>query len=367
MNEEKDFQFKDKEIDEISAALAKANKRQFGGDFEMAAANVMKEEEGGGGGGGGDGGLESSSDNTSIKPSTAPAQTPEEAKQELYSVVKPLQTYERDMAEAIRANQESVASINLKKQKQLEATGEGLPRTERIAQKSLTIFVSLLLVVAGTGIVTLIYYFISSRPEPVVPMAPTIITTNETRTLDITGLDRAFITAEVSRTLDKPGNPGDLVQVKFIEGIGENKKNITASRLFELFAASAPPSLGRALGTEWVFGFYNASTSEPFIFTSVESFENTFSGMIKWENKIVQDLTPIFIKEGTTFSESKKIGGSNFEDTIIRSKDVRVLKDSAGNVAVLYSFLDPKNLVITTNEKTFVEILNRFFSSQIVR
>ena len=56
-----------------------------------------------------------------------------------------------------------------------------------------------------------------------------------------------------------------------------------------------------------------------------------------------------------------------FEDRIIRNKDVRVMKDSAGNIVLLYGFLDQKNLVITTNEQTFQEILNRFFASHIVR
>ena len=225
----------------------------------------------------------------------------------------------------------------------------------------------MVLAVAGLSIAGLIYYFASNRPPPIVPVIPSIISTNEKRTLAITGLSADDALDKIRLAMENPGKEADLVQIELTEGPAENKLGVSAQRFFELFAIGAPPTLGRAFGDRWVFGFQSAgSTSAPFIFVSVDSFDNAFDGMLRWEKAVKENLGPIFLKPETVTAD-KIPDNIDFEDLIIRSKDTRILKDNSGTIVLLYSFLDPKNLVITTNERTFQELLNRFFSSRVVR
>ncbi|MEK7390913.1 MAG: hypothetical protein AAB635_02130 [Patescibacteria group bacterium] len=343
MNEDNELEFKDKEIEEITSALAKEKKRLEGNSVESGSTSADSPVETG----------QAVTGSTEIEKNDA--------------VIKPLQTYERDIAEAIRFNNESVTSINLAKQKRQQESETTTEKTEKIARKGLTLLISLVLVVAGVSVAVLIYYFASNRPPAVVPVIPSLITTNEKRTIDIAGLSVNGAPDKILEAMENPGKETDLIQIELTEGPAENKQAISAQRFFELFAIGAPPTLGRAFGDQWVFGFQSVNgASAPFIFVSIDSFDNAFDGMLRWENTATENLGQIFLKPETKIA-GKTTDGSGFEDLIIRSKDTRVLKDNLGNIVLLYSFLDLKNLVITTNERTFQELLNRFFSSRVVR
>ncbi len=90
------------------------------------------------------------------------------------------------------------------------------------------------------------------------------------------------------------------------------------------------------------------------------SYETSFAGMLKWEETLQQDLTP-FLHASTT------PGTTTFQDVVIRNKDVRVLKDTTGKAAILYSFPSKDTLVITTDEETFKEIIGRLAPTQFVQ
>lgn len=365
MNEDSELEFKDKEIEEITSALAKEKKRQFGGSVK----NAVRESDGASANNQFESNAQFESnvagDNSVATANQATARSAENEKAD--PIVKPLQTYERDIAEAIRSNNESVASINLAKQKRLQENETVAEKTEKIGRKSLTLLISLVLIVSGVSVAVLIYYFVSNRPSPIVPVAPSLIAVNEKRVLDIAGLSADGALNKIMEAIKNSGKETGLVQIELTEGPTENKQSVSAQRFFELFAIGAPPTLGRAFGGQWVFGFQNTGdASPPFIFASINSFDNAFDGMLRWEKVATENLGPIFIKPETKIADNAT-GSSGFEDLIIRSKDTRVLKDNLGNIILLYSFLDTENLVITTNEKTFQELLNRFFSSRAVR
>lgn len=375
-----DLEFKDKEIEKIATGLNKEGKHEFGqafkqaiaqneGNLEVHQAEVANAEAEAVGKKATDEALSGATKTDTSTPKYDP-------------VLKTLQTYERDIAEAIRNKDASVTSINLAKQKkQLEeekqrmASGgkaaektpaEKIERREKASRSGLTILVSLVLILAGVGLFGSIYYFISNRPAPVVPVSPSLITVDQTQTSDIFGLGGSDVSLEVIRLMNSvEGGEDHLTRIKLMDGVAEQKSEITPGKFFELAAKNAPGTLGRALGGEWVLGAYGSgSASVPFILTSVASYENAFEGMLRWEANIATDFGPMFIKSSDKISE---VTGRSFEDQIIRNKDVRVLRDTSGNIVLLYSFLDQKNLVITTSENAFAEILNRFFSSRIVR
>ncbi len=366
MNPEESLTLNDKEIEKITTTLNKAGKREFGESFKNAAARtrenvppapaqnekekflsaIQNPAEPG-------------VDVTTLHADNAPLE-----KKELYALVKPVRTYERDIAEAIRTKNESVASVNIAAQKKREEKGETRPaKMENAAGKGLSILISVVLLVSAAGIFALVYYFYSHRPAPIIATELSILATDEKQVIDITGKSAVDVLVSVANEIQKPIQVGKLTRIE----LTENSESISIKKFFELFSANAPATLVRAIGPQWIFGSNNAGTNEPFIFVSVNSFNTAFDGMHQWEKTLAKNLGPIFIKEGTIIPETNTITGTNFTDVVILNKDARALKDNNGNIVLLYSFLDQKNLLITSNEKTFREILNRFFASQIVR
>jgi hypothetical protein len=57
----------------------------------------------------------------------------------------------------------------------------------------------------------------------------------------------------------------------------------------------------------------------------------------------------------------------NFVDRIVKNRDIRAFRTSEGNILFIYSFIDSKNLVITTKESTLAEILERIEKQAFVR
>jgi hypothetical protein len=409
MNDEKDFGFKDDQINKATSDAAKEGKREFGKIFKDA---IKKNE----------GGIPVYTDTAAVPPTPAPitpststpTSTPtptpkpglepgqetnqapltptntDPLKKQYDPILKTLQTYERDIADAMRSKDAkvSVSTITIAKQKKeqeiqkqnpqkITPTKASTKKTDRVARGGITLFVSVILILAGLSIAGFIYYFAANRPDPVVPATPELIATESTQTLDVSGLDSKTIQARVIAIANQNQNLsyGKLSQVKLIEGVGENKLPISPQNFFTRVAVGAPATLARAISndsTDWIFGFQRVSqnfgsttvTAAPFILSTVSSFDSAFEGMLRWEANLPENLSPLFVVDEIKFSLP---ANKSFEDRIIRNKDTRVLRDNSGNIILIYSFLDPRHLLITTNEQTFGEVLNRFFSSQVVR
>lgn len=321
-----------------------------------------------------------------------------EEQKELFRITRPLRTYERDIAETIREKNESVASVNMAAQKKAIAEGEKTPaqktsksheKSVRAAQTGLILLVSfVLLLVSGSVFALGYYYFVANKPAPVVHVEQPLITTDQQKSVDISGLSSADAIAKISAALNSqpsPANSGSLVQVNVMSGTS----TISAEEFLDTVAVNAPQTLVRAFGGKWILGYQNvgassaSGTSETlssaaFFLGQISDFQNAWGGMLQWErgpnggqNSLIQkNLTGIFIRPDTQFATSTSAdtnAGSSFSDAIIQNKDVRELRDANGNIILLYAFVDRKTLLITTNENTFKEILSRYLSSQIVR
>ncbi len=83
--------------------------------------------------------------------------------------------------------------------------------------------------------------------------------------------------------------------------------------------------------------------------------------MIEWEKTMAQDLKQ-FLLLHTSANLSLP-----FQDTIIKNKDVRELKDTDGTALLLYSFFDKNTLIITTREDSFKEIVSRLNTSSFTK
>lgn len=150
-------------------------------------------------------------------------------------------------------------------------------------------------------------------------------------------------------------------ELYFTKGPESQPTLITAEEFINLSTSRSPETVRRSLLTRFMFGFHKtAETIEPYLVLKTEFFQNTFTGMLKWEPDLYTDTK-------AWLSDKQVIDAKTFEDRIIKNKDVRILRDTSGNIAIIYGFLDRETLLITTNEATFLEIVDRFEKQTYVR
>lgn len=91
------------------------------------------------------------------------------------------------------------------------------------------------------------------------------------------------------------------------------------------------------------------------------------------KNKIVSSTVATSTASSTHISEPEPVIQAyttiqgQFEDRIVKNKDVRAFKTSDGNILFLYSFIDNTKLLITDKESTLAEILGRLEKQAFMR
>lgn len=102
----------------------------------------------------------------------------------------------------------------------------------------------------------------------------------------------------------------------------------------------------------------STATSQPFIVIKGTDFNTGFAGMLAWEAAISSDLSPLF---GTPVTESfdptartdTQLRAAFFRDDIVGNVSVRILVDETNTERIIYGFLSPNLILITTNRAAF--------------
>lgn len=286
--------------------------------------------------------------------------------QEYFKVVKPLRTYERDIAESLRNKDASQASIHLEERRSEEKKKPKAKIKKPFPfKKLLTVGIVLVMLAAGGLMIYWLLPIINSpAPQIAAPQIDSLVRSDSIKTFDVEGKSREEILSFVRETFQNslPAENPRLVQIQFTNADSLSKtQGIRSEILFDLLAPEAPAVLKRALGYKASYGFLaeSSSTTSPFLITELESFENAFASMLSWEKTIEKDFSRLISDLSEVPTER------NFEDIVIRNKDVRILKSAEGESSILYSFLDKNTLLIAQNERIFREILDRFLVKQL--
>lgn len=293
------------------------------------------------------------------------------------SIIRPLRTYKDDIVEAVRRKKASLVTITAAEQK-ARAKKAPLAPEKPSSEKSVklaVIAISIMLVIAGIS--SIVFFYFQSQGGVITKElgVHALVFSESEGEFDTTELLGARFMNQI--TLEK--NSTDITlntfkHIYFTEGGILGKSLISASDFLNLLQVHAPDSLLRSLETEFMFGLHAFNKIQPFLILKTRVFDTAFAGMLNWEEAMSRDLSPLFgphvnrsiinIEQGNT---APTIGSAIFSDTIIKSRDARVLLDERGNIALLYSFLDKNTIIITTNTATFEEIFIRLSSTRILR
>ena len=160
---------------------------------------------------------------------------------------------------------------------------------------------------------------------------------------------------------------GNVKDFYLTQGQDKNENNISSTKFLNLIKAHIPSEILRSLRPEYAFGMHNYNGNQRFLILKIGSYSNAFSGMLAWEMDLWSDFKVLFsLPDISKNGQVRGIETPTFQDAIYSNKDCRVVKDSSGNVLLLYSIIDANTIVITTSSDTLREIISRSLKAQTV-
>lgn len=140
--------------------------------------------------------------------------------------------------------------------------------------------------------------------------------------------------------------PDSLTEVMFTEPTSSS--TLTAETFFTLFDIQVLTAFTGTI-TNISLGAYR---TEPWILLKVTAAPTAQGGMLDWERRLSRDLSPWFGPEIAT----KKTSITDFTDSAVNGIDVRILKDTSGTERIIYGFVAPNYILITSNTSAWLNL-----------
>ncbi|HJN62737.1 MAG TPA: hypothetical protein QGH03_00690 [Candidatus Paceibacterota bacterium] len=246
-------------------------------------------------------------------------------------------------------------------EKEAQLISEEKVRKER-AKKIITAgtaFIILGLLVVGSS------FFLKEEDEiSDVLEIPSIIFSNSNKEISITDLNGIDTLQKINRERTVIQGPlGNVTNLYLTTGEDMNKRILTAENFLEQIEVRARGSFIRSLENEFMFGIHSFDGNQGFLIFKVSSFDNALPGIIDWEKTMIDDIWMMFYNVKPTVNIEEGAGAGviqkGFEDELVRNRDTRTLRDSGGNIALIYSFPDRDHIIITSTESTLIEVFDR--------
>ncbi len=295
---------------------------------------------------------------------------------------KPLRTFRGDIADALKSQNMSVARIaiaeKVKKEKITRDQSQGITPPSSV-KKNILIFLLSIILVAGGAYLLYVFYYLPRSGGTVLPAleVPSIVMPDTQKEISLD----ANATKPFVELLRKEEGAAALPQNSIVHfyitrGQGSAKKTIDSREFLSLLHVNAPDQYLRTLDSDFMFGVHGFNGNNPFIVLRTGLYQSAFAGMLKWEETLADDLNPLFSKAPGTATAALAPAESTaellaarkpFVDLVIKNKDVRALTNQYDRIVLLYTFLDKETILITTNEFTLKEVLDRITNRRLVR
>ncbi len=289
-------------------------------------------------------------------------------------IIRNLRTYQGDVADAIKKQNASVLTITLAENRKRvkEETPESIHESSETSKRTWSVIASVVLVILGIGSVGGFYYLQQQAPVAETTPGPapedTIVGYNTKKGITTDGADRTkLLTVLNNERKTTEVKPNEIQYLYLNKANTTGLESITTRDLFSILRTKIPPATLRAFDTQFMFGFFRDELVRPFLLVHINSYDNAYDGMLKWESSIVEDIGSLFIVLGDSSDFTTTDTSYAFEDETFANKDARVLKNDSGKTVFLYSFLDKDTLLITSNENTLKEMINKRISQKLIR
>ncbi len=267
--------------------------------------------------------------------------------------LQPLRTYQGDVAEAIKSQNESVATIAIKeKLKKEEREPIKDSKTSNFPVSMVTVFLGLILLAGSVFAILFVFRAVQSGPQTQTVLPEEIIPTNSRANL--LGINKENILVELQKI---SGTGVVVVDLQTIDGA----KIENVADFLKLMQAEPPSGFVRNL-QDFVLGVYfSESGKSPFLILRTKEFGLAFSGLLEWEDRMRSDLS---------FFERKKLDAYYvWRDLIIKNKDVRALAnlEDSDDFILAYTFLDKETILITNSPSAIADMSALYASRAVAR
>lgn len=258
-----------------------------------------------------------------ISTSTSTPATP--SKEETSSgIVKPIRTYEGDVAEAMSHRRTSTASIAIAESKKMEgeekiSNNKTTTPSNHSGIKFTMILLSILLL--GGGAIGAYYLYSISPLAPVTPTTsqkkttPSIIPSNLQAVIVVDGQDSITIQKRIQAEVLKNQTPNTIKEIVIAKKNTSGSLNrVGGPSMIRELDINVPDILTRSLTSNWMLGVHSDAESKNTVFVVATSnfFQNTFAGMLQWESVMADDLKRYLFPiepEGISNSSSQQDSG----------------------------------------------------------
>ncbi len=275
---------------------------------------------------------------------------------------KAIRTFRLDTAEAIQGQKTSMVKMVMAEQQKKVERGESVETTET-NRKPLIFGLLSISVILIISVAVYVYYPKITQNQKTgenTVKSSTILTS--AKTVDIATPENSTPFEEIAHRV--PALTGTLESITTLKLVDSStKKIVPIEDIFVQNNTAAPDILLRSLAPEYLFGVYFKEGNTPFIVLKNTFFQNAFAGMLAWETNLEEDLRPIINIE----HPGPKILQKTFSDSLIKNKQVRILKDASGKELLFYTFTDQNTLLITTNRVALEALIDKLTVVKVVR
>jgi hypothetical protein len=272
-----------------------------------------------------------------------------------------IKTFRSDAVEATKTKQMSVAKIAIAESEQRRERGEDIEVQPKRKSRIGSLIAVILVIIGAISIPTVLYILNQKTKEVPVNIEKTVVPFDHQDTLTLNNATREDFTNALDEIQTKISTASGIGYIKVLEKIQDVDKNtITQSIDPYVFAGLIGPNIPSALARSFDSYMFGMDSSKPFIILRTSSYQQTFAGMLRWETKMIIDLSPVLNLSADTL-------GHSLTDQVVINKDVRAVTALDGTIIFLYGFLDNQTLVITTNPQTFQDINSRYVAAHFVQ
>jgi len=299
--------------------------------------------------------------------------------------VVPLRTYKGDIEDTVHTKNISLADIASAQAQRgrsevfeapAEVAREKKSRLIQIAAGTLLVFLTM-------GVIIFITQFINSQTISAPVPLTSYIYVDDTRTFT---LERSVTRSTLMQALETERGSSRLslglvarlypiwVATTTTQSLGTP---LTTQEFFAALSLNAPESLMRALSPGFLLGVHAFDGNQSFLLLKTDSYEQMFAGMLQWETRMQDDLAPLFDRsprpripeEGNTAAQAiaaPQLLETPFADRVVENHDARVIQNKAGDILLLWTFINRGTFIITTNEYTLREVISRLAEAPVI-
>ena len=269
---------------------------------------------------------------------------------------KILHSFSKDIADTVKTKGGEALKVAREEQGKHETEIRNETQRERINISY--IILSVLLI-----ILALIVYIVlsNSNKTPITQTQNTdIILTDSEVNINTTNKSEAVIISEIKKVIDSKNTTAQIIKIKLYKSDTLGNLPLVFTDFLQAVGIKPPQSLTSFLSKNYFFGIFTNKINAPFLIIKNSSYTDTLQGMIKWEDVLLDNLYKIFNIDIS--GERSEILQARFSDEILNNKNIRVLRDSTGNMILFYVFIDKETIFIGKNTETLDEVGLRFYS-----